>query len=92
MAGVMNCNCRKECGSSDEPKLKCLGSILYSCLDIYSERQINMTKLTVVSPPKHTQHSLHLRGTEDSDHLHASADLTLRAKLPSVSELVIQLH
>jgi hypothetical protein len=49
----------------------------------HSQRQINITKLTVVfPPPKHTQHGLHLRGTDFSDHLHASADLTLEGKAP----------
>jgi hypothetical protein len=48
------------------------------------------TKLTVVSPPKHMQHSLHLKGIEVSDHLHASADLILWAMHPSVPKLVIQ--
>jgi hypothetical protein len=75
------------------PKSTWLGIILYSRLDTYFQRQIDMTKLTLlVSPPKHTQHGLYLRAMEVSDHLHASADLTLRAKHPGVPELVIQPH
>jgi hypothetical protein len=50
-----------------------------------------MTELTVVSPIQDSQHSLHLTGMKVSDH-HASVDLTLRAKHPSVPELVIQPH
>jgi hypothetical protein len=40
--------------------------------------------------PEQTQHGLHLRGAEVSDHFHASADLTLWTKHPSVPMLVIQ--
>jgi hypothetical protein len=64
------------------PKSKWLSTILYSCLDTYSHRQIDMTKLTVVSPPKHIQYVLDLRGTEVSNHLHTSTYLTLWAKHP----------
>jgi hypothetical protein len=75
------------------PKSTRLGTILYSRLDTYSQRQIDMTKLTLlVSPTKDTQHGSYLRGMEVSDHLHASADVTLSAKHPSVPELVMQLH
>jgi hypothetical protein len=87
------CNCREESGSWDESNLTQLSTILYSRLDTYSQRQIDMTKLTLlVSTPKHTQHGLYIWGMEVSDHTHASADLTLRAKHPSVPELVIQPH
>jgi hypothetical protein len=50
-----------------------------------------MTKLTLlVSHPKHIQHGLYLKDMEVSEHLHSSADLTLRAKLPNVPEPVMQ--
>jgi hypothetical protein len=74
------------------PKSKWFSTILYNRLDTYSRRQTDMTTLTGVFPPNHIQHGLHLRGTRVSDHLHASADLTLRVKHLSVPELVIQPH
>lgn len=89
----MNCYCRNKVAikmNQTVPKLKWLNIILCSHLDTYSQRQINMTELLFF--PQNTQHGSHLRGMEVSNHPHASADLTLMTKHPSVPQLVIQPH